>query len=131
MATFEMLNRLPKLDDDDQVGVETEHLVRRDGEPDLRFVGTLLASAAPDFRGQDRWREYRVYRTAGGAYVFSRVGRSVREDELDKFEAQTWTQGAMFATRTWEEGMTKFFGYDQLAKQLYEKLEVDTAERLE
>jgi hypothetical protein len=131
MATFEMLNRLPKLDDDDQVGVQMEHLVRRDGEPDLRFEGALLASAAPDFRGQDRWREYRVYRTAGGAYVFSKVGRSVLEAERDKFEADMWKENPIFPQSTWEDRMTRFFGYDQLAKQLYEKLKVDTAERLE
>jgi hypothetical protein len=87
MANQSMLERLPQLDDDKDVGVLKSHFVRRDNKEDLRFTGVLLASAAPQFRGQDRWREYRVYRTNGGNFVFTKVGRSVLKGEFDKFEA--------------------------------------------
>lgn len=134
MATEAMLNRLPALDDDAFIGVEMEHIVQRDGEADLKFVGTLLASAAPDFRDQDRWREYRVYKTVGGRYVFSKIGRSIRNDEQDRFEASTWEEGKpdkQWQRKDLKDALTGFFKWDQLAKQLYAKLSVDTAERLE
>jgi hypothetical protein len=141
MATMEMLQRLPKLDDDDDVGVEKEYRVTRDNGPDFKFQGTLLASAAPDCYGQDRWREYRVYKTVGGTYVFSKIGRSVLIDERDKFEAETWTHdphvrigaGKAGGLREyeWTDAAVGFFKFDQLAKQLYGKLNIDSAERID
>ena len=139
MATIEMQQRLPKLDDDDNVGVEKAHTVQRDGEPDLKFRGTLLASAAPPCYGQDRWREYRVYKTKGGTYVLSRIGRSILSDERDKFEAESWKPDP--SDRVWDEAgwreaelsdrLIRFFKFDQLAKQLYAKLNVDTAKQID
>ena len=139
MATTDMLSRLPALDDDEKIGVEMEHVVQRDGEPDLKFNGTLLASAAPNCHGQDRWREYRAYRTAGGSYVFSKVGRSIMPDERDKFEAIVWNEGKALDKDMWlgigaetlRDGLTSFFKFDQLAKQLYAKLNVDTAQKID
>jgi EXLDI family protein len=141
MATIEMQQRLPKLDDDADVGIEKEFTVQRDGARDLKFRGTLLASAAPECRGQDRWREYRVYRTTNGTYVLSRIGRSVLNDELDRFEVDTWnSEGDPVRMvdgkggsreRVLEDLLTGFFRFDQLAKQLYAKLNIDTTERLD
>lgn len=145
MATIEMQQRLPRLDDDGDIGVEKEHLVPVDGGADLKFRGTLIASAAPGCHGQDRWREYRVYRTGGGQYVFSDVGRSVRRNEDDRFDAAIWNpgtpvqkQGKTEWTEATESGfdslgdaLTYFFEFDQLAKQLYAKLKVDTSRRIE
>lgn len=140
MATDDMRCRLPALDDDTQVGVLMEHVVPRDGEPDLRFKGTLLASAAPEFFGQDRWREYRVYRTAAGIYVFSKIGRSLMPGERDKFEAELWNQGRfLMKDGSWtgigaeqlKDGVTHYFKFDPLAKQLYAKLDLDTSERID
>ena len=130
MASIEMQQRLPKLDDDDDVGVEKEFTVQREGEPDLKFRGTLIASVAPECYGQDRWREYRVYKTAGGTYVFSNIGRSIRSDERDKFQVKTWREPA-FLANTFDEAVTNFFRFDQLAKQLYAKLNIDTTERID
>jgi hypothetical protein len=141
MATFEMQQRLPKLDDDDDVGVEKEFTVTRDGDRDLKFRGTLLASAAPECRGQERWREYRVYKTVGGKYVLSRVGRSVLHNERDKFEAFMWNSdqpGTEYGDllsgpreKVLSDVLVDFFKLDQLAKQLYAKLNIDTTTRID
>lgn len=138
MATQAMLERLPALDDDDEIGEEKEQIVRRDDEPDLKFRGTLVASAAPEFRNQTRWREYRVYRTNGGNYVFSKVGRSVKTDERDKFTAIVWFADAderkrryYWESLTWQQAATSFFDYDDIAKKLYAKLGIDAAASLD
>jgi hypothetical protein len=138
MATNEMYAQLPKLEDDDKIGIEMQHVVQRDGEPDLSFVGTLLASAAPTNYGQERWREYRVYQTTGGTYVFSRVGRSILPNERDKFEAHTWNQRELrnlmnpsLLGEALRSALTDYFKFDALAKQLYAKLNVDTSQRID
>jgi hypothetical protein len=146
MATIEMQKQLPKLDDDDDVGIEMEHTVVSDGEPDLKFRGTLLGSIAPEFRQQDRWREYRVYRTKGGTYVFSKIGRSINEDETDRFEAKTWSLGGKgwqkfprfdgetflgHQDATLLDALTDFFKFDSLAKQIYAKLDIDAAHHID
>lgn len=139
MATPEMVQRLPRLDDDCDIGIEKEHTVPRDGSPDLKFRGTLLASAAPEYNNQNRWREYRVYRTRSGRYVFSSIGRSLMDGERDKFEATPWPYSTSNASnKVGEEtreqfanALTNWFEFDQVAKELYRKLKIDTAEHID
>jgi hypothetical protein len=147
MATPEMLSRLPKLDDDDDIGVEKNHVVICDGYPDISFKGTLLASVAPENRGQERWREYRVYRTVGQQYVFSKVGRSMLSDERDKFEALVWkpkraVEPGQFQTivpvdlfapleTQLASALADYFKYDALAKQLYARLRINMTRQIE
>jgi hypothetical protein len=129
-------NRLPGLDDDADVGVQKEHLVTRDGKPDLAFTGTMLASAAPA-TGLERWEEYRIYETNGEKYVFSKVTRSVFAKEQDHYEAQVFEpspssvpsqllRSARDLARSrpldWTDAAVSFFGYGPLAKALYRKL---------
>ena len=136
-AKIEMQSRLPALDDDPEVGVQTEHVVVRDGKADLAFTGTLLASAAPASAPKGKWQEYRVYETNGGKHVFSKVGRSVFAEEQDTHEAEIFEpsptsvpsqllRSARDLTRsrplTWMDAAVAFFGYDPLAKALYRKL---------
>jgi hypothetical protein len=141
MANLEMLNRLPALDDDDNVGKVMDHVIERDNQPNLKFHGALLASAAPDYRGQERWREYRVYKTGGGKYVFTRIGRSVIDGERDKFEAEVWkpdtsvkrwdSSNSEFIALTLKDAAADYFKFDQLAKLLYSKLKLDTTEQVD
>lgn len=151
MATHEMLISLPKLADDGDVGKQREHAVRRDDQPDIAFTGTLKASAAPPNRGQERWREYRVYETKAGHLVLSRVGRSVRDGERDKFEAQIFKRNQALligdttyvpadvsgGTNFFTEGkpmkavIVDYFGFDDLAKEIYRKLGVSTETTLD
>lgn len=51
--------------------------VIRDGERSLKFDGELLAASTSGGIGRTRWVEFSLYRTAGGSYVLSRVGRSL------------------------------------------------------
>jgi hypothetical protein len=143
MATQEMASALPQLPDDDLVGVEMDHIVIRDGKPDLKFRGMLIASVASDSARTGRWRELRVYRTAAGKKVFSEVGRSFLENERDKFEAAVFDPheteeshwGPVIApvsspryksddarAQAAKGALTGFFGFTELAKKLYAKL---------
>lgn len=141
MATIDMYSQLPELDDDDSVGKAKEHVVTRDDLPDFRFEGVLLASAAPEKRGQLRWKEYRVYRTSSGKHVFSRVGRSLKEGERDVFEAAIFDpkkDGAVMTMEStaarpwqWSDGAMQYFGFDATAKVLYRKLGIESEERIE
>lgn len=51
------------------------HVVR-DGQRELEFDGTLLSSSSSRRPGSQRWVEFDLFRTIGGQYVLSRVGRS-------------------------------------------------------
>jgi hypothetical protein len=140
-----MQSRLPALDDDADVGVEKEHLVTRDGKADLLFMGELLASAAPAAAPKGHWQEYRIYHTNGDKHVFSKVTRSIRQDEADIYAAEVFDpapgsvpsqllRGAREIARarplTWMDAAVSFFGYDPLAKALYRKLSVRFEEQI-
>jgi hypothetical protein len=132
-----MQSRLPLLDDDPEVGVQTDQIVVRDGKADLAFTGTLLASAAPPAAPEGHWQEYRTYATNGGKHVFSKVTRSVFAEEQDTHEAEVFDPSpssvpsqllrsarelARSRPLTWMDAAVAFFGYDPLAKALYRKL---------
>ena len=140
-----MQSRLPALDDDGDIGVEKEHLVTRDGKADLLFMGVLLASAAPAAAPKGHWQEYRIYHTNGDKHVFSKVTRSIRQDEADIYAAEVFDpapasvpsqllRGAREIARarplTWMDAAVSFFGYDPLAKALYRKLSVRFEEQI-
>jgi hypothetical protein len=141
MADMTMANNLPNLPDDGDVGLEKEQVVRRDNEPDLKFRGTLIASAAPEFHGQLRWKEYRVYRTSAGRFVFSQVGRSLQSGERDKFQADIWPSkfealpGHDMPTAARQQkfanAVQMYFRFDQIAKDLYRKLGIESEERID
>jgi hypothetical protein len=136
-AKVKLQGLLPKLADDLQVGVQKDQVVTRDGKADLAFSGTLLASAAPASAPKGKWQEYRVYQTTGGKHVFSKVSRSVLAEDEDEHEAEIFDpspssmpsqllRSARDLTRsqplTWKDAAVDFFGYDPLAKALYQKL---------
>jgi hypothetical protein len=138
-------SRLPALDDDNDIGVQKEQIVTRDGKPDLGFTGALLASAAPAAAPRGHWQEYRIYHTTGGKHVFSKVTRTVFVDEDDAYEAEVFDPSpssvpsqllrsareiARSRPLTWMDGAIAFFGYDPLAKALYRKLSVGFEEQI-
>jgi hypothetical protein len=143
MAKIEMQKHLPALDDDAEVGVQKEHIVTRDGEADLRFTGVLLASAAPHSALNGHWQEYRIYQTNSEKHVFSKVTRTVLEEESDTHKAEVFDPSpsslpsqlirsareiARSRPMTWMDAAVAFFGYDPLAKALYRKLSVQFEE---
>jgi hypothetical protein len=136
-AKLKLQNRLPSLDDYDDVGVQKEHIVVRDGKPDLAFTGKLLASAAPTSASKGHWDELRVYQTSAGKHVFSRIKRTVFAEEHDEHQAEIFDPAPSSATaqllrsahdlthakpKTWKDAAVDFFGYEPLAKELYRKL---------
>jgi hypothetical protein len=144
-AKVAMQTRLPALDDDADVGVQKEHIVTRDGKADLLFAGVLLASAAPNSAPKGRWQEYRIYQTNGEKHVFSKVTRTVVQEEEDTSEAEVFDPAptsmpsqllrsareiARARPLTWMDAAVAFFGYDPLAKTLYRKLSVRFEEQI-
>jgi hypothetical protein len=138
-------SRLPSLDDHEDIGAEKEHIVVRDGKPDLVFNGTLLASAAPEVAIKGRWDELRVYQTSFGKHVFSKMNRTIYAEELDTCEAEVFDPDPRSATmqllrsahdlthskpKTWKDAAVSFFGYEPLAKELYRKLGDEFEERV-
>jgi hypothetical protein len=136
-AKLKLQNRLPSLDDYDDIGAQKEHIVVRDGKPDLAFTGTLLASAAPSAASKGYWEELRVFQTSAGKHVFSKIKRTVYADEHDEHKAEIFDPAPTSATaqllrsahdlthskpKTWKDAAVDFFGYEPLAKELYRKL---------
>jgi hypothetical protein len=136
-VNVKLRERLPALADDAEVGVQKEHVVTRDGKPDLAFAGTLLASAAPAAAPKGEWQEYRIYATSAGKHVFSKVGRNVNAEQEDTYAAEVFDPAPSSTTSkllksardlthsrelTWTDAAADFFGYDPLAKALYRKL---------
>jgi hypothetical protein len=137
--------QLPALDDDADVGVKKEHIVTRDGKADLRFIGALLASAAPASPPEGHWEEFRIYQTNGGMHVFSKVARNVLDSKEDTHEAEVFDPSpssipshllrsareiARARPLTWMDAAVAFFGYTALAKALYRKLSVQFEEQI-
>jgi hypothetical protein len=136
-AKVKLQSRLPALEDDSEVGVEKDQVVTRDGKPDVAFNGTLIASVGPPSAPKGTWQEYRVYQTAAGKHVFSKVTRSVFADDQDKHEAEIFEDSpesmpsqllrtardlARSKPLVWTDAAAAYFGYDPLAKALYRKL---------
>lgn len=49
----------------------------KDGLRTIQFEGSLLGESSSHHAGSYRWIEFALYRTVGGTYVLSRVGRSL------------------------------------------------------
>lgn len=50
--------------------------VKDGGTKVLKFEGEQLAASSSRRQGANRWVEFELYRTVGGAYILSRIGRS-------------------------------------------------------
>jgi hypothetical protein len=100
------------------------YTVRRDGDRDLCFEGELIASISSrrhEGKANTRWNELALYRTAGGKLVASKIGRTIWQGEVDRYEAVVGD----------ERVISSFFGYSDAAKELYEKAGIDALERIE
>ena len=88
------------------------YIVRRTGEPDLRFRGKLIA-AAETWPRNGRQHQYKVFETPAGKFVGVKLGISMWLGELDR------SQVVVTSTR---EDLKPFFGYNGLAKAVYEQM---------
>lgn len=58
--------------------------VVRDGDREIRFTGILLGESSSEQAGKSRWMELKIYRTSGGKYIVTGVGRSTLKGEVDR-----------------------------------------------
>jgi len=101
----------------------TEFVLERQGEPDLRFNGELLAEASSRLdESQERWAELYAYRSNGGKLVGRSVGRSVKPGEIDLADC------AVFEN---EVELMQWFGNGRLAKGLYRTMGLESVEDIE
>lgn len=115
------------IDVDEDSDMETFTL-QIDNEPDIRFTGELMGSAASSdnqamgsysYSGQTgRWTELALYKTRGGKFICHQVGRTRWQGECDRFS------GTVCDTL---EEVKAFFGHRWLAKDLYADAGIDGA----
>ena len=118
-------NELPPLD-----YVPEAFVVRRDGAANLQFRGELVAeaSSSPDrarsgFSGNTgRWTELALYRTVGGNYVCSQIGRTQWQGEHDRRDAVVCADAV---------SVVEYFGHGWLAKELYAAAGIEDAETID
>ncbi len=60
------------------------YTLERSGLKHLRFSGERLAVVSSREAESVRWTELAPYRTTSGAYVLSQIGRTLRDDEIDR-----------------------------------------------
>jgi hypothetical protein len=97
--------------------------LRRDRDADLVLVGpTLLGEVSSERPGVERWTELRVWSLPSGAFVAEQVGRSRIDGERDRCRAWHCANHAEVVYRL-RRGW--------LALELYSKLGIDGAERVE
>jgi len=104
--------------------------VKRDSLPDIKFKGEKVAEASssadranPGYSGETgRWCELYLYRTVGGKFVASEIGRTSWEYEHDRHRAEVCNDASE---------VINFFGFGWLAKELYDNANIDAAEEAE
>lgn len=93
----------------------------RDGAPDMRFTGEMLAGVDSEWKGGRRLT-LQLYRTAGGRYVCERIGRTQWQGEHERHEGHVCDSIADVA---------EFFGFGHLSKRLYDSAGIDASEPIE
>lgn len=92
--------------------------VKNDNAPDIRFTGELMGTASSRDNNTTRWTELELYKTQTGKFVCSETGYTIWQGERDRYNAKVCDS---------VEEVTQFFGHGWLAKELYEKANLDTA----
>lgn len=88
--------------------------VTRDNDSDIRFTGEEIASASSHspYDCSGRWTVLKLYRTKGGKYVCSEVGRTQWQGESDRYSGTVCETPAE---------VIKYFGHGRLAKEIYDE----------
>lgn len=89
-------------------------LVRRDNGPDFRFEGQLLGFVDSTL-WLGRWTQFALFKSKAGLYICSKTLVSIQYGERDIYLA--------VAVGTVKE-VHEFFGYCDLAKELYEQANI-------
>jgi hypothetical protein len=108
-----------------------EFTVLRDDDANLTFSGEQVAKVSNHShegpRG-NRWMVLELYRTAAGRLICQRVGRTIWQGERDRYEAAVCEADAAGSA---EEKAIVFFGYSDLAKELYRAAGIDADQQVE
>ena len=117
---------LPKMPEAEHIDTDTDEgkdmetiELSRDHGPDVRFQGEEIASASSyHFEGPRniRWTELVLYRTAGGKFVCSEVGRTRWVGERTRYAAHIADSVA---------GLIDLVGHGWVAKDLYAAADID------
>ncbi|MGB1109693.1 MAG: hypothetical protein ACPG4N_05025 [Gammaproteobacteria bacterium] len=109
----------------DEPACRNQFTVRRDDGPDLRFDGEILAGVSNRWDGehrQDPWIELKLYKTRGGQYVCERIDMSQRDPDSIRRAAQVVDS---------PHSVMGFFGYGELAHELYVSAGLVSVENVE
>ena len=105
--------------------------IERDNDRDLVFQGELIAAvgnALGPNGNRGRWFVLCLYRTESGALVAERIGRTRYRGETDRHQAVVCRDDD---AGTAVEKVIAFFGLGALAKNLYEKANIEVTERVD
>lgn len=97
------------------------YTLARDGAPDMKFEGRLLASVVQPYRNA-RSHAFSVLETKGKRIIAVKTGLSMWAGERARQEIGTFDK---------LEDITGFFGFGDLAKALYDQLSLQTAEHVD
>jgi hypothetical protein len=98
--------------------------IPRDNAPDLRFEGAKLAGATGKgyySDSQNRWWDFRLYKTVGGKYVCHKEYNSCWQGESGSSDAAICTD---------ESEIIAYFGHCDLAKEIYHEAGIDAVEKV-
>jgi hypothetical protein len=101
------------------------YTVKRDGDRDLKFTGDIIADVSShSYQGpnQNRWTEITVYRTKGGKYVVSSIGRTCWQGEHDRHDATLCDTPEAVLDALRQDGYLSW-----IAKEALDELQTDDA----
>jgi hypothetical protein len=118
-----------------ETGQMSEHVVERDGSPDLRFEGVALASVGTcsPFFGPERtrWDKYTLYRTKEGVHILAHTYRTVLQGEKNSHEAWTGTDSKKLLEDACYENAGGEIIMPDVIKALARAAGIDLNERIE
>ena len=103
--------------------------VERNGDADLEFVGQLIASSksspnkeSPYFSGSGgRWTVNKLWKTEGGAYIANTIGHTQWQGETTRHSAAICSS---------EAEVISFFGFSDVAKDIYREAGIDASQKV-
>jgi hypothetical protein len=95
-----------------------EFEVERDNEPNIVFRGELVASASSLTSDSIRWTVLNLWRTVGGKFICQKIGHSRYQGEVSRYK------GAICSDH---QAVIAFFGYSEIAKELFAKAGIESA----
>ena len=102
----------------------TNFILKNDDNPDIKFEGYYLNGVSSKWvRGQEqnRWTDLEVYLTVGGSLIFRERGLTQWQGEHDRH--------AVTVCKSFED-LIEAAGHGWLAKELYESLKINDAEKV-